>query len=219
MYALKAIVNKGWSPILITVVAIVGSFQEWQPAVLAVVISVILVAGLVMFAIGSREKELERASYRLKQLAGYFQRRFTGNSPLSIFAIIDGLYNIEDTRLWTWVQACDMSQRVFNTWTNSFVSRVESDIRTKNFAVYLRTYLNELWLVNSYYYELIEQFVEVTQKLEIPQATREQYNRFVEEYNAFAQDFRDNIGELKEVAHTEIEPPSVKFAKELSIMP
>lgn len=219
MFALKAIVNKGWSPILITALAIVGSFQEWKPGILASVIGVILVAGLVVFAIGSREKELERASYRLKQLAGYFQRRFTGNSPLSIFAIIDGLYNIEDTRLWTWVQACDMSQRVFNTWTNSFVSRVESDIRTKNFVVYLRTYLNELWLINSYYYELIEQFVEVTQKQEIPQATREQYNRFVDEYNAFAQDFRDNIGELKQVAHTEIEPPSVKFAKELSIMP
>lgn len=219
MYALKTIVNKGWSPILITALAIVGSFQEWKPGILASVIGVILVAGLVVFAIGSREKELERASYRLKQLAGYFQRRFTGNSPLSIFAIIDGLYNIEDTRLWTWVQACDMSQRVFNTWTNSFVSRVESDIRTKNFVVYLRTYLNELWLINSYYYELIEQFVEVTQKQEIPQATREQYNRFVDEYNAFAQDFRDNIGELKQIAHTEIEPPSVKFAKELSIMP
>jgi len=217
MFALKAIVNKGWSPILITALAIVGIFQGWKPSILASVIGVILVAGLVVFAIGSREKELERASYRLKQLAGYFQRRFTGNSPLSIFAIIDGLYNIEDTRLWTWVQACDMSQRVFNTWTNSFVSRVESDIRTKNFVVYLRTYLNELWLINSYYYELIEQFVEVTQKQEIPQATREQYNRFVDEYNAFAQDFRDNIGELKQVAHTEIEPPSVKFAKELSI--
>jgi hypothetical protein len=38
------------------------------------------------------------------------------------------------------------------------------------------------------------------------------------EYNAFVQDFRDNIGELRKVARTEIEPPAVKFAKELSVV-
>lgn len=217
MYALRAIVNKGWSPILITVLAIIGVKYEWPIAAVASVAGVVLVVGLVALVMGAREKELEQASFRLKQLAGYFHRRFTGNSALSIFAIIDGLYNVEDSRLWVWVQACDISQRLFNTWCGSFISRVESDIRTKNFRVYLRTYLNELWLINSHYYELVEQFDGVAQKVEIPAATKEQYNRFVQEYNAFVQDFRDNLGELKRVAHTEIEPPSVKFAKELAV--
>ena len=216
MYVLKAIVNRGWCPILITAMAVIGAIYGLPLVVVAPVVGVILVIGLAVVVVGAREKELEHASLRLKQLAGYFNRRFMGSSSLSIFAIIDGLYNIENPRLWTWVQACDLSQRIFTTWCNSFISRVESDIRTRKFGVYLRTYLNELWLINSHYYELVEQFGEVAQKVEIPQATRDQYNRFVMEYNAFAQDFRDNIGELRKIAHTEIEPPSVKFAKELS---
>jgi len=56
----------------------------------------------------------------------------------------------------------------------------------------------------------------VAEKVELPRETIDQYNRFVVEYNAFAQDFRDNISELRKVAKTEVEPPSVKFAKELS---
>ncbi len=218
MYVLKAIVNRGWCPILITAMAVIGAIYELPLVVVAPVVGVILVIGLVVVVVGAREKELEHASLRLKQLAGYFNRRFMGSSSLSIFAIIDGLYNIENPRLWTWVQACDLSQRIFTTWCNSFISRVESDIRTRKFGVYLRTYLNELWLINSHYYELVEQFGEVAQKVEIPQATKDQYNRFVLEYNAFAQDFRDNIAELRKIAHTEIEPPSVKFAKELSVV-
>ena len=82
----------------------------------------------------------------------------------------------------------------------------------------MRTFLNELWLINSHYYEFVEQFYEIAVKVEIPQETIDHYNRFVMEYNAFAQDFRDNISELKKVARTEIEPPSVKFAKELSVV-
>ena len=217
MYVLRAIVNRGWSPILIAALAIIAVIYEWPITVVAPIAGVILVIGLVVAVIGAREKELERASLRLKELAGFFNRRFMGSSSLSIFAIIDGLYNIENPRLWTWVQACDLSQRIFNTWSNSFISRVESDIRTRKFGVYIRTYLNELWLINSHYYELVEQFGEVAQKVEIPEKTKEQYNRFVAEYNAFAQDFRDNIGELRKIARTEIEPPSVKFAKELSV--
>jgi len=218
MYVLRAIVNRGWCPILITAMAVIGAIYELPLVVVAPVVGVILVIGLVALAIGAREKELERASLRLKELAGYFNRRFMGSSSLSIFAIIDGLYNIENPRLWTWVQACDLSQRIFTTWCHSFISRLESDIRTRKFGVYLRTYLNELWLVNSHYYELVEQFGEVAQKTEIPQETKDQYNRFVAEYNAFVQDFRDNIGELRKLAHTEIEPPSVKFAQELSVV-
>ena len=150
-----------------------------------------------------------------KGVAVFFNRRFTGDSSLSIFAIINSLFKVENPQLWEWARACDMSGRVFNTWCSSFITRVESDIRTRRFTVYLRAYLNELWLLNSHYYEYVEQFYEVAGKVEIPQETAGQYNRFVTEYNAFVQDFRGQIGELKKVARTEIEPPSVKLAKEL----
>ncbi len=36
------------------------------------------------------------------------------------------------------------------------------------------------------------------------------------EYNPFVYNFRDSIADLKETAKTEIEPPSVKLARELS---
>lgn len=217
MDILRTVLYRSWSPILITAVAIFGFIYEWPLTLVAPLVVVILVGGLVAVTIGAREKELENASFRLKQLAGYFNRRFMGNSPLSIFSVIDSLFNVEDPRLWTWVQACDLSQRFSNTWSSSFVSRVESDIMTRKFGVYLRTYLNELWLINSHYYELVEQFYEVAQKVEIPRETREQYNRFVTEYNSFVRDFRDNISELRKTARTEIEPPSVKFAEELPV--
>jgi hypothetical protein len=42
-----------------------------------------------------------------------------------------------------------------------------------------------------------------------------QYNRFVVEYNAFVQNFRDTIAELRNVTRTQMEAPSVKFAREL----
>ncbi len=218
MYILKTIINRGWCLILITAVAVVSSIYEWPIEVVAPVLGVILVIGLVVAIIGAREKQLELSSQRLRQLAGYFNRRFMGNSSLSIFAIIDSLFNIDNPKLWDWARACDISQRIFNTWCSSFISRVESDIRTRRFDIYLRTYLNELWLVNSHYFEFVEQFYEVAAKVEIPQETIDQYNRFVTEYNAFAQDFRDNISELRRVARTEIEPPSVNFAKELSVV-
>ena len=216
MYVLKTIVNWGWSPILITALAVVGFIYEWPIGVVAPVLIIILVIGLVVAVIGAREKELELSSQRLRQLAGYFNRRFMGSSSLSIFAIIESLFKVDEPKLWDWARACDMAQRIFDTWCSSFISRVESDIRTRKFNVYLRTYLNELWLLNSHYFEFIEQFYELAEKVEIPRETIDQYNRFVMEYNAFAQDFRDNISELRKVAKTEIEPPSVKFAKGLS---
>ncbi|MBA7687915.1 hypothetical protein ES703_96389 [subsurface metagenome] len=86
----------------------------------------------------------------------------------------------------------------------------------RRFDIYLRTYLNELWLVNSHYYEFIEQFYEIAEKVEILPETIDQYNRFVMEYNIFVQNFWDSIAELKKTARTEIEPPSVKLARELS---
>jgi len=216
MYVLKTIVNWGWCPILITTLAVVGFIYEWSIGAIAPVLIIILVIGLVVAVIGAREKELELSSLRLRQLAGYFNRRFMGDSSLSIFVVIRSLFSTDNAKVWAWARECEVSQRIFNTWCNSFIGRVESDIRTRRFDVYLRTYLNELWLVNSHYYEFIEQFYEVAEKVELPRETIDQYNRFVVEYNAFAQDFRDNISELRKVAKTEVEPPSVKFAKELS---
>ncbi len=218
MYILKTIINWGWCPILITALAVVGYIYEWPTEALASLLVIVLVIGLVVAVTRAREKQLELSSLRLRQLAGYFSRRFMGSSSLSIFAIIESLFKVDNPKLWDWARACDMSQRIFDTWCNSFISRVESDIRMRRFDVYLRTYLNELWLVNSHYFEFIEQFYEVAVKTEIPRETIDQYNRFVMEYNAFAQDFRDNISKLRKVAKTEIEPPSVKFARELSVV-
>jgi len=219
MYILRAIrmvVDWGWCPILITALALVGYIYEWPIWAIATVLGVVLVIGLVMAVVRARERQLEMASLRLRQLAGYFNRRFMGSSSLSIFTIIDSLFNIDNPQLWDWARACDMSQRIFSTWYNSFIDRVESDTRTGRFSIYLRIYLNELWLVSSHYYEFVEQFYEIAEKVEIPRETIDQYNRFVMEYNTFVNSFRDSIAELKKVARTEIEPPSVKLARELS---
>jgi len=218
MHVLRAVISRGWCPILITALAVVGFIFEWEIWIVAPILVVILVIGLVMVVRGARERELKLSFLRLWHLAGYFTRRFMGNSSLSIFAIIDSLFNIDNPKLWDWARACDVSQRIFNSWCNSFISRVESDIGNGRFDVSLPIYLNELWLVNSHYSEFVEQFYELAEKFEIPQETIDLYNRFVMEYNAFVQDFRDNISELKKVAETAIEPPSVKFAKELSVV-
>jgi len=218
MHILRTVMKWGWCPILITALAVVGFIFEWEIWIVATVLGVILVIGLVMMVRGARERESELLFLRLRHLAGYFTRRFMGNSSLSIFAIINSLFNIDNPKLWEWARTCDISQRVFNSWCNSFISRVESDIGNGRFDVSLPIYLNELWLVNSHYYEFVEQFYELAEKFEIPQETIDHYNRFVMEYNAFVQDFRDNISELKRVALTAIEPPSVKFAKELSVV-
>ena len=217
MHTLKIIVSWGWSPILITALAVVGFIYVWEIWTVAPILGIILVIGLVVAVVGAKGKKLELSSQRLRQLAGYFTRRFTGSSSLSIFAIINSLFKIDNPELWNWARACDMSQRIFDTWCDSFIDRIESDVRSRSFGPYLRTYLNELWLVNNHYHEFVEQFYEIADKVEVPQETVDQYNRFVVEYNAFVQDFRDNISELRKVAKTEIEPPSVKFAKELSV--
>jgi hypothetical protein len=212
---LRTIVNWGWSPILITALAVIGYMYEWPLEILAPVLAIILVIGLGLMAAGVRGKEMDRSVSRLKQLAGYFSRRFAGNSSLSIFIIIDSLFKVDNPKVWDWARTCDVAQRIFNTWCDSFISRVESDVRTGRFGLYLRTYLDELWSINNHYYEFVEQFYEVAEKVETPPETIAQYNRFVVEYNAFVQNFQDGICELKKVARTEIEPPSVKLAKEL----
>jgi len=213
---LKAVVYRSWSPILITVLAVVGYLYEWPIEALATILGIILVIGLATVAVGAREKELERSSQKLKELAGYFYRRFMGDSSLSIFAIIDSLFKTDNAKLWDWARACDMSHRVFNTWCSGFTSRLEVDTKTGRFGIYLRSYLNELWLMTNLYHEFIEQFYEIAEKVDLPPETLDQYTRFVMEYNTFIGQFRDLIGELKKVARTEIEPPSVKLAYELS---
>jgi len=204
-----------WCPVVITVVAIISLIYEWPISASAPTLVTVLVIGLVISVTGVRRKELEFSLLRLRQIAGYFNRRFMGDSSLSIFAIIDTLFNIDNPKLWDWARACDMSKRVFNTWCNSFIGRIESDVRSGRLEDYLYTYLNELWLVNNHYYEFVEQFYEVAEKVEIPPETIDQYNRLVMEYNAFAQEFRETISGFKRVTRTEIEPPSVRFAQEL----
>ncbi len=213
---LKNIVSQGWYPLLITVLASVGYLYEWPVEALIPILVIILVIGLATTVISAREKEMERASLKIRELAGYFNRRFTGDSSLSIFAIIASLFKVDDPKLWQWARACDMAQRIFNTWCDSFTSRLESDARTGRLPSHLRLYLNELWLISSHYYEFVEQFYEVAEKIELPPETSEQYNKFVTEYNAFAQDFRDSISKLRKVAKTQIEPPSIQFARELA---
>jgi hypothetical protein len=215
MFILRRIINWGWCPILITALAIVGHVYEWPMWFLATVLVVVLILGIVVAIARAEEKDLERASMRLKQLAGYFNRRFTGDSALSIFVVIRSLLTSDNAKVWAWARECEVAQRIFNTWCNSFISRVESDIRTRHFGIYLRTYQSELWMITSHYHEFIEQFYEVAESIEIPKETIDQYNRLVEEYNAFVQNFRDNLAEMRRVARTEIEPPSVKFAKAL----
>ena len=224
MYILKGlrvIVDWGWCPILITALAVASIYEwpiEWPIAVVVPLLGIILVIGLVVAIVGARERQFEVSSLRLRQLAGYFNRRFAGNSSLSIFVIIDSLFNINNPKLWEWARACDMSQRVFNNWCNSFIDRLESDTRTGRFSIYLRTYLSELWLINTNYHEFVEQFCDIAQNVEIPRETIDQYKRFVMEYNNFAQNLQNSIIELKKVAKTEIEAPSVKLARELSEM-
>ena len=212
---LKTIVSRGWYPALITVIAVVGLVRKWPIEAVAPTLIVILGIGLVVAMIKVKKNELELQSIRLRQLAGYFNRRFMGNSSLSIFAIIDSLFSVDNPKIWDWARACGMSQRIFDSWSNNFTTRVEGDFRTRKFAVFLHTYLNELWSINSHYHEFTEQFYEVAEKFEVPHEIVSQYNRFAVEYNAFVQNFRDTITELRNVARTEIEAPSVKFAREL----
>ena len=212
---LKIIATRGWYPALITAIAVVGLVYEWPIEIVAPTLIVILLVGLVVAIIRAKKNELELQSMKLTQLAAYFNRRFMGNSSLSIFAIIDSLFSIDNPKIWDWARACGMSQRIFDTWSNNFTTRVESDLRSRRYTMFLHTHLNELWSINSHYHEFTEQFHEVAEKFEVPKEIVDQYNRFAVEYNAFIQNFRDTITDLRNVARTQIEAPSVKFAREL----
>lgn len=215
MYTFKIIVNRGWYPALITVLAVLGVLYRWPIEWIAPALIFILALGLVVTGIKARERQLERALFKLQQLAEYFHRRFMGDSTLSIFVIIDSLFNIDNPKLWDWARACDMSQRIFNSWCGSFINRMESDIGVTKLTDYLSTYLNEFWQITSQYHDFVEQFYEIATKVEIPQETIDQYHKFVLEYNAFVQNFREHITELRSIARTGIEPPSIKPAQEV----
>jgi hypothetical protein len=212
----KAMLSRGWPLIVITALAITGILLEWPFEAIAAIMGVILIVGLAIIAVSAREKEVERNSQKLKELTGYFVRRFMVDSAQSIFVIIDTLFKADNPKLWEWARACDMSGRVFNAWVNGLLTRLESDNKTGRFSIYLRAYTNELWIINNLYYEYIEQFCEVVEKIEVPEETKEQYGKFVVEYNTFVTQFRELISDMRKVARTEIEPPSIKTAREVA---
>ena len=215
MYTLRVMIIRGWYPALITALALAGLYFEWPLEAIVPALIIILAIGLLVTVIRAREKRLEQSAVKLRQLAEYFNRRFMGDSSLSIFVIIDTLFNIDNPKLWDWARACDMTQRIFNSWSSNFINRMEIDLGMRRFADYLYNNLNELWQITSLYYDYVEQFCEVAENIEVPRETLDQYNKFVMEYNAFAQNFRDCITELRNIARTGIEPPSVKLAREL----
>ena len=212
--ALKAIFKWVWAPFLITSVAITGILLEWPVEVLTPVLGGLFISGLIGAIVGAREKEYQKLIERLRHQASYFSRRFLGDSSFSIFTIINSLFKTENTKLWEWARACDMAQRVFNSWGNAFNERLEVDSKSGRFGLYLRPYLNELWMMNNLYYEFIEQFHEIAEKVEIPPETLEQYNRFSLEYNAFAENFRSFASDSLKAGKTEIEAPSIKSTME-----
>jgi hypothetical protein len=209
--------NWTWVPLLLTAISVAGLVLGWPLEYTVPALVIIFAVGLTTIIIGYRKNQLELASLKLSQLAVYFARRFTGNSPISIFAIIEGVFNIDNPRLWDWARACYSSQRILSDWCNSFVTRIEGDVRSRKSASHLGNHLNELWLINGHYFEFIEQLYEVGQSFEFTRELTDQYGRFVMEYNAFVQDFRENISELRKVVKTAIDPPSVKMARELRI--
>jgi hypothetical protein len=211
----KTLISRGWYPALITAIAVVGIIYNISINILVPTLVIILCLGLIINIITARKSELERQAVKLTQLTTYFNRRFMGNSSASVFAVIEGLFSLEDPKIWDWARACGMSQRIFDTWSDHFSTRAESDLRARRYSVFLHTHLDELWAINNHYHEYTEQFCEIAEKYDISVETVEHYNRFAAEYNAFVQNFRETITELRNVARTQIEAPSVKLAREL----
>ena len=218
MYLLRTIRNWGWSPILLAALAILALVFTWPIWLLATLVGIVLVLSLLSGVFAARQKDLTASLQMLRQITGHFNRRLLGDSPISIFAVISGLLETENREIWDWARACGMSQRVLTTWGNSFLARLETDTKTRRFDWHLHNYLNELWLLNNHYYEFVAQFHEIARRTELSSENRELYQRFVAEYNAFVQNFRENISELKKIAQTGIEPPSVNLAKELPVV-
>ena len=215
---LTYIARRGWFPALITAVAVLGLifYNNVSYAITVPVLIVMLCIGIVVVAISARQAQVERQSLKLSQLASHFSRRFMGNSTLSIFAIIDSLFGLENEQVWEWARGAEMTRRVFDSWAENFAARVEADLRNRRFMSFLQTHINELWAINNHYYEFVEQFSEIAQRFEVPKETVERYRKFTEEYNLFVESFRDAINELKTIARTQLEAPSVKTARDLA---
>ena len=99
------------------------------------------------------------------------------------------------------------------TWTHDAESGLDSSFLQPTTPLSLLVFLISDSLLSE---EDLSEFYEIADKVEIPQETVDQYNRFIIEYNAFVHNFRASISELKKYTRTEIEPPSVKLANELS---
>jgi hypothetical protein len=138
-----------------------------------------------------------------------------GNSQLSIFEIINGLFGVENEQVWQWARGCEMARRVFDSWAENFAARVESDLRGRRHLVFLQNHINALWALNNHYYEFTEQFTEIVNRFDVPKDVLDQFNKFTEEYNVFVQNFRESINELKHISRTQLEAPSVKLVKEI----
>ena len=212
-----SIVKRGWFTVLITVIAVLALiFYDSVPYTWVVPgLIILLFIGLIVTIITARNDKLGAQSLRLSQLASHFNRRFMGNSTLSIFAIIDSLFSMENQQVWEWARGCEMTRRVFDSWSENFAARVESDLQNRRFMAFLKTHINELWAMNNHYYEFVEQFTEIAERLEVPKNAIEHYRKFMEEYNIFVQNFREAINELRLVARTQLEAPSVKLAHEI----
>jgi len=211
---LGLILNWIWTPVLITIAAILGIAFEWPVELTIPILGFLLLIGIISAVVNARERETVKLTERLRHLSSYFNRRFMGTSSISIFMIINSLFKTENTKLWDWAHSCDTAQRVFNTWSEAFIERLVVDSKTGRFGIYLRTYISELWMMNNLYYEFIEQFHEIAEKVEMPRETIEQYNRFVLEYNGFADNFRTFISDSLRSGKTDVETPSVKPATE-----
>ncbi len=213
----KSIVSRGWYPALITAIAVLSLiyYDDLSINIMIPVLVVVLCIGLIVSVINARQSQLEKQSVRLTQLATYFNRRFLGNSSQTIFTVIDNLFSIENPQVWEWARGCEMTHHIFDSWSDHFSTRVETDLRNRRYDNFLHTHINELWALNNHYYDFTEQFCEIVDRFEVPKDVIEQYNRFITEYNAFVESFRNAIMELKTIARTQIEAPSVKLAREL----
>jgi hypothetical protein len=210
----RNIISRGWFPLLITAVAAASIYYDVSINIVVPVLAGLLCVGLAGLIINTRKGQLELLSMKLTQLAEYFNRRFMGHASFTIFTVIEGLFGVENKTIWEWARACDMSKRIFDSWSDSFTSRVESDLRARRFANFFQTHLNELWSLNNHYYDFVEQFYEIAAKYEVAPSVIDDYRKFILEYNGFVERFREAITELRKVARTPLEAPGVKLAPE-----
>lgn len=65
MRVLREVVNRGWCPISIMALAVIGVIFEWEIWIVALVLGVILVIGLAVVVRSTRERELKRSFLQL----------------------------------------------------------------------------------------------------------------------------------------------------------